>query len=72
MFEAEAEESTATSASNIDNKKRVATNDAGGEQKKYLKAFAGSQPERHGKTRMYLIRNGGICPSILLIRYVYY
>ena len=70
VFEAEAEESTATSASNIDNKKRVATNDAGGEHKKYLKAFAGSHPERHGKIRLYSIHNVGSCLSILPILYV--
>ena len=40
-------------------------------QKEYLAAFAGPQPEPHGKTRIYSIYNGRMCRSILLILYVF-
>ena len=56
--EKEAEEATSL---NIVNKKRAATVDAGSERKKHLTAVAGSQPQPHGKIRIYSIHNVGMC-----------
>ena len=62
---------TTTASSNIINKKRTATADAGSEQIEYVTAFAGPQPVPHSKIRIDSIHNL-MCLSILLVLYVYY